>query len=479
MTSAAPDASNSAVPLRTALMVFALGAFTTPLMLSSVTVAVPEIGRALQADAVLLSWLPTAFLITNAIFLLPLGKLADRVGRKKIYVIGLTTSMCASILASMAGSAELLIGYRLIQGIGAAMTFSTGMAIVASIFPLQKRGMAMGIVVSGVYVGLTAGPFFGGLMTDLFGWRSVFLFHVPLTLTTLSLILYKLPGEWRSAHPAPFDLGGSIRFALAIAMLMVGVAILPDLRGIVLMAGSLAGLWLFVRWELRQQAPLFDVRIFSDNRVFSFSCLSSLLLSSGIFAIAFLFSLYLQEVRGWSPTAAGKALMVQTLLMAIISPLSGRLSDRYEPRIISSFGASLVTIGFVALTRVGADTPAVLAIAPLILTGIGYGLFSTPNNNAIMSSVHANELGAGSAAANTSRVLGNMLGMGLVSCVIAVLLHGQQFAEAGADQIMRMLHICFACSAIATALALFFSLSRGRLREQEVVEVPLSPGGEA
>ena len=199
---------------RTALIVVCMGAFITPLMLSAVNVAIPTIVEGLQIDAITASWIPLAYLLSSAVFLLPFGRLGDMYGRKKMFLSGMTTVTIASILASLAQTPLILILCRVLQGMGAAMLFGTGIAILSSVFPPEKRGRVLGLSVSFVYLGLTCGPFIGGWATQQFGWRSVFVFHVPLVILVIIVALVNLKGEWRGPAGQKFDFPAPLSMAL-------------------------------------------------------------------------------------------------------------------------------------------------------------------------------------------------------------------------------------------------------------------------
>ena len=305
---------------RTALVVVCLGAFITPLMLSAVNVAIPTIAQGLQMDAITASWVPLAYLLSSTVFLLPFGRLGDMYGRKKMFLSGLTTVTIASILASVAQSALLLILCRVLQGMGAAMLFGTGIAILSSVFPPEKRGEVLGLSVSCVYLGLTCGPFAGGWVTQQFGWRSVFIFHVPAVILVIVVGLVNLKGEWRGPAGQKFDFPGAIIYGASIIALMYGFSVLPSPSGVILIMVSGIGLFTFFRYEKNLEHPLFNVNLFSNNQVLTYSCMAALIMYSSTFSITFLMSLYLQNIRGFAPQVAGLIMISQPLVMTLFSP---------------------------------------------------------------------------------------------------------------------------------------------------------------
>jgi len=449
-----------------ALLVASLSSFLTPFMLSSVTIALPAVGAHFRSDAVLLSWVATAYLVAAAVALVPVGKLADIHGRKRVFIAGTLLFTLASILSGLAWSMAALIVFRVFQGVGIAMIFATGIAIVTSVFPLAERGRVLGITVAAVYSGLSCGPLVGGWLTQTFSWRSVFLVPAPFGLGLILVTLWKLKGEWAGARGEPFDIAGALIYALALIALMCGVSVLPDLWGGVLVLAGVGGLAAFAGWELRVPHPVFEVRLFTHNRVFGFSCLAALIHYGATFGVTFLMSLFLQYIKSLSPQQAGFVLISQPVVMALFSPFAGRLSDRIEPRILASTGMGITALALLLLTRIGAETDMWFTVACLMVLGFGFALFSSPNMNAIMSSVEKRYYGVASGSVATMRLLGQMLSLGTVTLVFALVI--------GRVQITPVLHPVFLAS-VHYALFIFFGLclcgiyfsfSRGQLRKK-------------
>ncbi len=449
---------------RTALAVVCLGAFITPLMLSAVNVAIPSIALGLNMDAITASWVPLAYLLSSGVFLLPFGRLGDMHGRKKMFLAGMMTVTVASILASFAQSALLLILCRAFQGMGAAMLFGTGIAILSSVYPPEKRGKVLGLSVSSVYLGLTCGPFAGGWVTQHFGWRSVFVFHIPLVILVIVLGLVNLKGEWRGPSGQKFDFPGALIYGTTVIALMYGFSILPGLSGFALILLSGIGFAVFFRYEKRLQHPLFNVNLFSENPVLTYSCVAALIMYSSTFSMTFLMSLYLQNIRGFTPQFAGLVMISQPLVMTLFSPLAGRMSDRHEPRFIASSGMGLTAIGLALLATANPQTPTVFVVLTLMLTGFGFALFSSPNTNAILSSVDRKYLGAASGTVATMRVIGQMFSMGIVTLIFALMLGPVQFSPEQHGQLLTSINTSFIVTSLLCFIGVYFSLKRGNLR---------------
>jgi EmrB/QacA subfamily drug resistance transporter len=430
-------------------------------MISSINIALPVIGKEFKTDAVLLSWVATSYLLAAAVSLVPFGKLADIYGRKRIYMLGMGIFTLASLLSAVATSAPMLIIFRIFQGAGSAMVFATGIAILSS------RGKVLGIAVAAVYIGLSCGPFFGGFLTHHLSWRSLFLINIPFGVLIILLIIFKLKGEWKGAEGQKFDLTGSIIYGTAIFAFMYGISILPDTLSIILILTGVAGLLAFVRWELVVESPVFEVNLFATNRTYAFSCLAALINYSATFAGGFLLSLYLQYIKGLTPQGAGVVLVSTPVMMAVFSPLAGRLSDRIEPRVISSLGMGLTALGLVLLIALNAHTALAYIIASLLILGFGFALFSSPNMNAIMSSVDKRFYGIASASVGTMRLLGQMLSMGIVTLIFSLYIGRAQITPQSYSMLIKSVRVAFIVFSCFCVGGIFFSLYRGRLRPEE------------
>jgi EmrB/QacA subfamily drug resistance transporter len=454
--------SNSALE-RSALIVATLTSFMGPFMISSVNVALPAIQADLQLDAVQLSWIATAYLLAVAIGLVPAGKIADIHGRKRIFATGLIVYTIGASLAAFANSAAVLIGLRAIQGLGAAMFVTTGMAIITSIFPPNKRGKVIGIYVAAVYIGLSVGPLAGGFLTHHFGWRSIFIIMLPFGLFSLLLTLHYLKGEWLGEPGQKLDIGGCLLYASAILALVYGATRLPSTLGIVLLLAGLLLLYIFIRHQLATRFPVFDVQLFAGNKTFAYSSLAALLNYSATFAVTFLLSLYLQYLKGMSPQMAGSVLMAQPIVMAVLSPIAGRFSDRIEPRLLATAGMIITVIGVALFSMLQPDTESYLIVANLILLGTGFALFSSPNMSAIMGAVEKRHYGLASGTVATMRLLGQMFSMAMATVVLTLIVGRQAINPGNYDLFLRSIHTVFLISAVLCLSGVYFSWCRGAL----------------
>ncbi|MGD9133914.1 MAG: MFS transporter [Desulfobacterales bacterium] len=448
----------------TALLIASLSSFITPFMLSSINIALPVIGKEFKTDAILLSWIATSYLLAAAVSLMPFGKLADIYGRKKIFLTGMSFFTLTSFLSAISVSAPMLIVFRIFQGAGSSMCFATGMAILVSVYPPQERGKVLGIAVAAVYSGLSCGPFFGGLIVNHFSWRSIFLINIPFGVAIILLVFFKLKGEWKGAEGEKFDLTGSIIYSTAIFAFMYGISILPKPLSIILILTGLAGAVAFFKWETIVAHPVFEIPLFLNNRTFAFSCLAALINYSATFAVAFLLSLYLQYIKGLSPQGAGTVLVFTPIMQAVFSPFAGKLSDKVEPRVISSLGMALTAFGLIFLILLDNQTHLTFIIAVLVILGLGFALFSSPNMNAIMGSVDKRFYGIASASVGTMRLLGQMLSMGIVTLIFALFIGRAQITPQYYPMLINSTKLVFTVSTCLCICGIFFSLYRGRLR---------------
>ncbi len=461
-----PDSTNNVdnvTTRRAALLVASLAAFLTPFMGSSVNIALPSIGDEFGMHAVLLGWVATSYILAAAMFLVPFGKIADIHGRKRIFTYGIFVYTLSSFLCAIAPSAMLLITFRVLQGIGSAMIFGTGVAILTSVFPATERGRALGINVAAVYLGLSLGPFLGGFLTEQFGWRSIFLANVPLGLIIIGFIFWQLKGEWAEAKGERFDFAGSVIYALALVAIMCGFSQLPETSGAWLLLTGVTAITGFVVWELRVENPVLNMNLFRANRVFAFSNMAALFHYCATFAVGFLMSLYLQYIQELSPLEAGVVLVSQPVVMVIFSPFAGRLSDRIESRIIASAGMVLTVIGLILLVFLNEETSLGFIILSLVIIGLGFAFFSSPNTNAVMSSIEKRYYGVGSATLGTMRLTGQMLGMGIAMLIFALYLGKEQISPENYSLFLTGTRTAFAVFAVLCFVGIFTSLARGKL----------------
>ncbi len=450
---------------RIILFIAVLAGFITPFDGSAVNIALPTIGAEFGMDAISLSWIATAYLLASAVFLVPFGKIADIYGRKKVFLYGIILFAISSLIMTMVPTAGMLILIRIVQGIGSAMIFGTGVAILTSAFPPQERGKILGIYITSVYFGLSAGPFLGGLLTGYLGWRSIFLVNVPIGLVAILLIITRLPGDWAERRGERFDITGSAIYGGSLVAIMYGLSLLPGITGGILIGCGCILIAIFAGYESRIEHPVLDIRLFSGNRIFLFSNMAALINYSATFAVTFLLSLDLQYTKGYSPEHAGLILIAQPVVMAIFSGVAGGLSDQIEPGKVASGGMALTTLGLFLLIFLNDTTPVWYIILSLLILGMGFGFFTSPNTNAVMSSIDKRNYGVGSGILATMRLLGQMLSMGFAMMLIAIYIGPVQITPEYFPRFISCLQTGFLFFTLLCGAGIFFSLVRGNMRD--------------
>lgn len=435
-----------------------------PFTISSVNVALPIIQKEFGINAIELNWIAMSFLLAIAVLLLPMGRIGDIFGRKKVFVGGLGVYTLGSALAVFSNGLALLLFSRVLQGIGSAMFVASGLPILTSIFPPQKRGKAIGIYAAAVYIGLSVGPFGGGVLAQHLGWRSLFGVVFLIGLAAVYTALRYLEGEWADAKGEPIDIVGCLLYGLSILSLVYGASLLPGMSACYFFVPGVIGFLLFVRRELIIDCPVFEVKLFSKNRLFAYSNLSALINYSATFAVTFLLSLYLQFIHGKSPQMAGLILVSQPVVMAVFSPFAGRLSDRIEPQKIASAGMGLTAIGLFMFIFIGTETRISFIVCNLVLLGFGFALFSSPNMSAIMGAVDKRQFGIASGSVATMRLLGQMSSMAIAMVLFSIFMGHEKIEPATYDLFMDAVRDSFMVFTVLCIIGIYFSLCRGSVR---------------
>ena len=358
----------------------------------------------------------------------------------------------------------MLLTIRLLQGIGSAMIFATGLAIITSVFPAENRGVSLGIASASVYFGLSCGPLIGGWFTEVYGWRSVFLFPVPFSMIACALIVINLKGEWKSQSPTRVDWLGGLIFAIWSSAFFIGVSTLPGKLSYLLLGIGAAGLVLFYYQQVNSKHPLVRFRAIMDNHVFFRSLMASVCVYASNYPLIFLFSLYLQFNQGLSPHDAGQIMVLQAITMAILAPIAGRLSDRFEPRIIATGGCLIMASAFGMLDLITDHTSLYYIAGCLMTLGFGFGLFTTPNNNAALSAIDRERLGIATALLNLSRVVGNMTGIAMVMILVSLIIGHAELKPQQYPALLTTIRWALALSCIYALSGAYFSFTRGNIR---------------
>ncbi len=459
-----PD--NHQPPAKLILLVTTVTAFMTAFMGSSLNIALPIIGKEFNASAIMLSWLSTIYLLTTAAILIPVGKLSDIFGRIKFFKLGVVLFSIGSFLCGIAPNATALLLLRIIQGIGASLIFSCSTAMLVSSFPPSQRGKALGINTAAVYTGLSLGPFLGGMITHYWNWRAIFILNSIIGLVIIGVILFYLRNEWEELLKQNFDGIGSAIYVLSIVSIMIGISLFPDAKGFAVLIFGIFLIITFYFFEANKVNPVFDVTMFRKNRTFTLSNAAALINYSATFAIGFLMSFYLQSVKGLNPQNAGIILITQPFVQALFSPLAGRLSDKHEPQLVASLGMGFLSIGLIVFCFLSSGTHLIVIIVNLAFLGFGFALFSSPNVNAIMSSVNRSYYGVASSTLASMRMIGQMLSMGMVIIIFTFFIGNARISPENQAAFMQSVRTAFILFSILSVIGIFASLSRGKIHTQ-------------
>jgi EmrB/QacA subfamily drug resistance transporter len=434
------------------LLAIGLGTFMSALDGSVVNITLPVVRESFGASVATVEWVVTIYLLVVSGLLLSVGRLGDLRGHRRVYTTGFLIFLLGSVLCGLAPGAGFLVAARAAQAVGASMLFANSPAILTKSFPPEMRGRALGLQATMTYLGLTVGPSLGGWLTTALGWRSVFYINVPVGLLALALALRFVPRDEGSGRGEGFDLRGALTFTGGLVALLLalnqghawGWAAWPT---VMLLAGSLVLLGLFVRLERRVAAPMLDLSLFR-SRTFTAAAASAVLNYVCVFTVLFLMPFYLQQARGLSPAEAGLLLTAQPMLMAVVAPLSGSLSDRIGTRLPSVVGMGLLGLGLVLLSSLDLESPRAAIVAMLAVAGLGIGIFASPNNSALMGAAPRHRQGIAAGVLALARNVGMVIGVGLAGAVFTTVL-----GRAGAVEAASIVSALRASYLLAAAVA--------------------------
>ena len=444
-----------------ALAVVLITNFFSPFCASALNIAVPHIGTEFHSSATSLTWIVVSYVLTNALLSIPFGRIADIYGRKPILRAGILLFFIAALLNIFSPNMQLFFMFRVLQGIGASMIFATNTAILIEAYPASNRGSVLGISVAAVYSGHACGPVIGGLLTHTFGWRAVFVVISSLALIAFIMSMTRFPKEEKRRAAQKLNSSSIILYIPSLGLLMYGlVSFAQNILSYCCLAAGAVLVVIFIRHEIHTEVPVIEVRLFSGNRVFSLSTLASLFNFASIFAITYLMSLYLQLARGFNADVSGLILISQPILQIVLSPIAGRLSDKKSPAAIASIGMACCTGALFMFSFLNEHTPILYIVAGLLLTGLGVGLFSSPNSNVILGAVSNKDYGVATSVLSTSRTVGQVVGMAIITIVINKVIGNISIEHVTPGALVLDMHISFLIFTVICAVGILFSLKR-------------------
>lgn len=440
--------------------------FITTFMGSALNLSVPDMSSEFNVSAGAIGWVVTVYMLTAAAFAVPFGRIADLTSRKFVLVIGTAVFGTASLFSVFAGGLAAVIAGRGAQGFGASMIFATNHAILISEFDESRRGKVLGYATASTYVGLAAGPVLGGFLNYNFGWRSIFAVNCIVSVIVFVAALVGIPAKNKENGAGDtkknWDLLGNALFICMILAVIYGLTELMSNKfaPYIAAAGIVLGA-AFVLRELKTESPVVDVRMFRGNPAYALSNLAALLSYGATYAISYLISIYLQTALGYTSQTAGLILIASPVVMAVLSPLTGKLSDRVSPFLLAAAGMAVTTVSLVIFVFVTEDTSLTVIIGALILSGLGNALFSSPNTNAVMSCAPAESLGVASSVLATMRSLGHTVSMAVVTIIVTLYIGDKTLAAAEPAALVTTMHTAFIVFAVLSAVGALFSLKRG------------------
>jgi EmrB/QacA subfamily drug resistance transporter len=463
--------------MRIILLITCMGSMMAPLDSTIVSVSLPVMTGDLMMSSESAIWIPTAYLVSLAVLLLTIGRLSDIRGRKNIFIAGFGVFVLGSLLCSLAQDGTQLIGFRVLQGVGAACIAATATAIVTDTFPPKERGKALGINAMAVYIGLSLGPALGGLLTGVAGWRSIFWINIPIGVAVMLLAWRYVKDTGEIRRQERLDVPGVLLFSVGLTSLLIALTLGEQngwgsigIIGLILLA--VVTLFVFVIVEHRKgQAAMLDTSLVTGNRLFAAANFSALLNYAAYFSIAFMLSYYMQEILGLSILYTGFVLLIMPVAMAVLSPIAGWASDRIGSRFLASTGMAIIALGLLFMSTLTTSSAVPYIGAGLLVIGIGMGLFSSPNTSAVMGCVERRRLGVASGTLSTMRFVGQAVSLAIMGAIIASvagpdfiasLTVGTANSAVSADAFVRGMDAVFLVGSAIAAVGTVTSLARGR-----------------
>jgi len=440
------------------------GVFMSTLDGSIVNVALPTIASDFHYELSVLQWVVTVYLLTICSVLPIFGRLADMIGTKKVFAMGYLLFALGSVLCGLSPNLGFLIFARIVQAIGSAALMSNSFAIITATFPAGERGKALGLVGTFVALGSLTGPALGGLLIGWAGWRSIFYINVPIGILAMIATWLILNEEAKPKERGSFDLAGAILFAVGIISLLYAVNNGSDWgwTNPLIIGGIILGIILlvvFVIVEKKQKHPMLSLSLFRI-RPFLLGSIAGLLSFVAMFANNMILPFYLQHVLLYKPTQVGLLMMAFPVALAITAPLSGRASDRTGPMILTTTGLALIAVGLFYFSTLDATSQFYQVVLGSLLMGSGAGLFQSPNNNSIMSSVPRHELGIAGAINSLVRNIGMIIGIAFSVTLFEALggVSTPTYEQTGL--FMHAYHVVMLSAMGVALIAMFISISR-------------------
>lgn len=446
-----------------ALIAACIGVFITPLLSTPFNMAEVRIQEEFFVSDYALGWMSTLYLLSIVVFMMPAGKLCSIYGKKYVFEGGVLLTLVSVLLALIPSGYEILCVLRIVMGAGVALISCSGISIVTDVFPPAERGWAMGICMACIYVGLSVGPLIGVLIGMLDWWRIILVIPIPICI--IALIFISKINLGKDFAKTSFDIMGAIYYAVGIAFTIYGMSCLPQMWAVVMLIGGLVILAFFVKIELGKETPMVNLKVFGIVP-FRRALIALILNYAASGAIVFFMNLYLQKVGGISVSESGFILLVQPVVQTVVTVIAGKYSSKTDDRVFPTVGMLVITLGLFMLALMDTNVDVTMVIVALVVLGIGFGLFSAPNTNAIMSSVKHDQINDASALMNTMRQTGMVISTGIGMVVIAAVIGSDvKITEEYYDDFITVLRISWSIFIAFGIVGALFSWFRGEKTE--------------
>ena len=439
------------------VFIAAITSFFGVFLSNGIIIGVPAIANDFAMNNVIQNWIPTIFFLAMAVFTVPAGQISGKFGVKKSLLVGVIIFLIGSVGAVLSFSTESFMLFRVIQGASVALVNVSGMAMVVAAVKPQNRGKALGFTVTGIYLATSLSPVICGFLVYNLGWRSIFYAVIPFLVLCIILMIVKVPQDWKTYEHDSIDKVGSLLYAVGILLFIYGFTNLVNQTGIIFTVAGIIFLVIFAAWELRQTSPVFNMNLFK-NMKFTSSNIAALCSYLAIMVVTTILNYHFQYVKGWNAQMAGLILIVTPIIMAIIAPNSGKLSDRIHPQKLAAIGMAIATIALLILTFLTKETPVYVVVVAMILQGVGMGLFSSPNMNAIMSSVPPKDAPTASASQATMRTIGQTMSLGMLTLIFAWVMGSLPLSTEYAGLIVQSSQVICGICTVACVVSIFASL---------------------
>lgn len=431
--------------------------FFSVFILTGVILGAPEIGAEFKMNNVVQNWIPTILVFVVTMFTLPAGQLCGKFGFKKSLIIGQAVILIGLTICCISISTEMFFASRILQGIGIAIVNVCEMAITVLAIKKENRGRALGIIVTGVYLGTSLSPVLCGFLVENFGWRSMFYITIFFNAICTILLFLKMDKEWKPNENDKIDIKGMAIYMISIFFLIYGITTFMTIEGKIYVALGIILIISYGLFELKQKTPSFQVRLFK-NKAFTSYNIAGICGYLAIMALTTIFNYYFQYVKGWDVELTGLILLISPVVMSITAPNAGKLSDKIHPQKIATAGMIVTIFGFLILIFLNSNTSIYMIVLAMILTALGMGLFSSPNMNAIMSSVDSKYAAHASASQLTMRGIGQAMSLSFLTLVFSWIMGSLPLSSKYAGLIIQSSRIVCLICAIACAIAIISSV---------------------